>query len=160
MNSFADVISLPVILQKSGKKIGTVFDFSLHDQSFELAHLIYQKKSIYQKKLQVSVSFIQHCESDTLVVSHDTLEESKNFTSLYTATQLLYKRVCTPQGKEIGMVSDLILDFDKREIIYLEVSDGLINDVKNGRKMLPLIGKNIYENDFLIVDQEVIDEIN
>ncbi|HHT02266.1 MAG TPA: hypothetical protein GXZ96_06210 [Firmicutes bacterium] len=51
--------------------------------------------------------------------------------------QLIGRRVLTPDGRECGVVEDLVVDPFSGDLAGYELSAGLISDILEGRKMLP-----------------------
>jgi uncharacterized protein YrrD len=84
--------------------------------------------------------------------------------SVYSETFLdegsfLGLKVFSKEGGELGFVKDVLFDSKSGKVESLEISDGLFQDVLQGRKMLPLFGKVEMGEDFAIVGNEAVEEM-
>ncbi|HOJ10472.1 MAG TPA: PRC-barrel domain-containing protein [Clostridiales bacterium] len=67
--------------------------------------------------------------------------------------------VYSKSGKDLGIVKDILFDCKTGYIEGFELTDGLIQDIIEGRKVVPLIGKYEYGKDYLLVGNDIEQEI-
>ena len=72
--------------------------------------------------------------------------------SIYEAK--LGDQVFDEQGKELGVISDFIIDRENKEVWGVEVSGGIMQDLLDGRCEIPLEKLSWANQDNVIYDQE------
>jgi len=72
---------------------------------------------------------------------------------------LIGTKVYSKAGSEVGVIRDVMFDPVTGRIEGFEISDGLLQDVIQGRKVLPLLGKTEFGREFAVVDNEAVDEM-
>ena len=68
-------------------------------------------------------------------------------------------KIYTKYGEDIGVVKDILFDFQKDTLDGVEVSDGLIQDVVQGRNLLPLLGKVEFGEENILVERAAVEEM-
>ncbi len=60
---------------------------------------------------------------------------------------------------EIGFIKDVLFDYRTGRIECVELGDGIIQDVLEGRRMLPIIGRVEMAKEHMLVSREAVEEI-
>jgi uncharacterized protein YrrD len=68
-------------------------------------------------------------------------------------------KIYTKYGEDIGVVKDILFDFEKNTLDGVEVSDGLIQDIVKGRNLLPLLGKVEFGKENILVERSAVEEM-
>ena len=68
-------------------------------------------------------------------------------------------KVYTKTGQDLGVVNDILFDQKTGTIEGVEVSDGVLQDIVLGRKVVPLFGKVEFSSESMLVDKEALDEM-
>ena len=115
------------------------------------------EKSIFNKvKLIKSEDIIKFGRDAILVDSKPQYLLKNNLDDFY---QIHDKEIYTKKGINIGLVKDLRINEETGYIECLEVSNGIIADIINGRGLVPLIGKIKFMDDCILVEDEAFQEI-
>lgn len=67
-------------------------------------------------------------------------------------------KVYSRSGWELGVIKDILFDYKTGNIEGVEVSEGIYQDLSEGRKIIPLIGKYEFGEDILLVDNDAFEE--
>ena len=163
MERYSEVLGLPVICAENGKRLGTVKDviFCLGLKEVKAFLLEHEGWHLYKRVILLR---------DVLDVGRDAVivNDRKCVTGMRKAEkdgELQYKgelkdlRVYSKSGEDLGIVKDILFDHKTGLIEGLEISDGLLQDLIQGRKVLPLYGKVEFSSDNVLVGRESVEEI-
>lgn len=160
---YSEVLNLPVICVDSGKKAGVVKDiiFSLENKTVKA--LLLEHKTIALGKKIIMKENLLSIGGGAVVIENDGCIADINRMAYLEAFQdegsLLGIKVFSKAGGELGVVKDVIFDEDTGKIEGFEISDGLIQDVMQGRKLLPLFGRVELGEEIAIVGSEAVEEM-
>ncbi len=163
MEKYSEIIGLPVICASGGKNIGIVKDILFCPESKEVKALLLEQKGFRVKKRIILIKDVINMGRDAVMV-----EDSKCIVEMSKAekTGELGKRglvrglnVFSREGNNIGAVEDIIFDSTTGHIEGLEITDGIFQDIINGRKIVPVIGRVEFGSENIILDKEAIEEI-
>ena len=171
LNRYSEVLNLPVICADSGKKAGTVKDILFDLESREVKALLLEHTGLAPGKRVIFLNELLSLGSDAAIVDSACFVSNMNrkaFTAAFgdrgtlfggDKGSLLGHRVYSKAGVELGIVKDVIFDFQSGKIEAFEISDGVLQDIIQGRKLLPLFGKVELGEEFAIVEGEAVDEM-
>lgn len=163
LHRYSEVLNLPVICADSGKKAGAVKDILFSLKNREVKALLLEHSGLSLKKKVVILSELLSLGSDAAIINSSNCVSNMDraaFTEAFgDESSLLGLKVFSRAGGEIGAVKDVIFDIQTGKIEGFEISDGLLQDVIQGRKMLPLFGKVELGEEFAIVESEAVDEM-
>lgn len=136
-----DVIGLPVINTENGKKLGEVRDLLLGE--WHVKGLLLDPKYWFGQARAIACEGIQSIGHDAVMVADpeavytfgDFREQGRLFLSGKKKLQGL--PVVTPNGQQLGYIEDVYFD-DKvgKQITGLELTDGFISDITEGRHIV------------------------
>lgn len=163
LHKYSEVLNLPVICADDGMKAGVVKDilFSLQDKEvkgFLLAH-----NGLSTDKRVLLPDEVKSLGSDAAVISSPEcirkIDRSAYSEAFPDEGRLIGIKVFSKDGEELGIVKDVIFDFRSKKVEGFIISDGLLQDILEGRKLLPLFGKVEFGEELIVVDNEAVDEI-
>lgn len=161
MQKYSEVIGLPVICAEDGKKIGIVNDIVFLPKSREVKALVLERKGGQVRHKLIYLKDIRNIGTDAVVVNDCTcVTKDKNFSWLRNKEILRGLHIYSNNGADIGVVKDILFDYQNGCIEGFEISDGLLTDVIKGRRLIPLFGKVEFGEDSILVSNEAIEEIS
>ena len=163
LHKYSEVLNLPVLCADSGKKAGVVKDIIFSPDNKEVKALLLEHKGISLNKKVVFLHELLSLGSDAAIVNSSSCVSSMNRVAYSEAFRdegsLLGLKVYSKAGGELGVVKDVMFDYQTGRIEGFEISDGLLEDVIQGRKLLPLFGKVELGEEFAVVSSEAVEEM-
>lgn len=133
-----EIISLPIITLDNNKQIGEVKNLIYdYDSGLVLGYIVENKGWLrdaraiaHQDVVNITQDaiFIKKGSDVKKVSEHPVLKEHLN-----TKIDVLGMRIENPEGSCLGVVQDLVLEGMSGKITGFEVSDGVVQDLLNGR---------------------------
>lgn len=156
LRTFSTVEGLPVIEQASGIECGHVLDV-LVDRGERISGFVIDKKGWLNHHLFLPISAVASFGYDGVMV--------ENFKDVYRYDRKnhhahplkLGKRrlqgisLLTTEGEKVGLVEDVYFDEEVGTIVGYEVTDGLVADLVDGRKVVKTKGPLVVGKDRAIV---------
>ncbi len=142
MRKGQDIMGLPVIEIETGKQIGTAKDF-LIDHDWHIQGVLLETKHWFSASRYVKWEDIIALGTDAVTIPNEsaviTLEDDQQLCYLeYGTTKIKGLPVITVNGIKLGMIEDVYFGEQwGRKIVGYELSEGLLSDLKEGRKWLP-----------------------
>jgi uncharacterized protein YrrD len=163
LHRYSEVLNLPVLCADSGKKAGVVKDIIFGLGSKEVKALLLEQNGISLKKKVVFLNKLLSLGSDAAMVGNRSCVTDMDRRTYSEAFRdegaLLGLKVFSKAGGELGTVKDVIFDWRTGKIEGFEVSDGMLQDVLQGRKLVPLFGRVELGEEFAIVGNEAVEEM-
>jgi len=185
MEWYSEVVGMPVINIEDGRKLGNIKDIAFNLQSGEIIGFVLENNGIFGNSCLLPLSDVVNVLKGSIVVkgalakrgilrtigadigkNPETGQDKENCADLsaikmkdIAKARVAEKKVCSGNGQEIGVVKDFLFDMETGVIEGFELSDGLVEDLMRGRRLLPLLGKVTYGRDRIIVGDEAINEI-
>jgi uncharacterized protein YrrD len=146
-----NLIKLPLLDGHTAEKLGEIERAVIGDD-FRVLYLI----MLGNNELSCRVS------CDDVIINNDAvlIYERSSIKSFQDGEQLsiydakLGDLVFDDHGKELGTVSDFIIDRENKEVWGVEVSGGIMQDLLDGRSEIPLAQLNWASPNNAIYDQE------
>lgn len=159
MMKFKNVIGLPVVCVEDGKKVGRVGDIIFSPENKSVLAIILEKKGVELCRKAVAIEDVVSLGDDAVIVNDVSCIKKVTRKEYIKNRELQGLHIYTKDGKELGIVKDILFDYRNATIEAFEISDGLIADIFTGRRILPLFGKVEFGEDSILVGNEAIDEI-
>ncbi|OPA80414.1 photosystem reaction center subunit H [Paenibacillus selenitireducens] len=150
-----EMIGLPIYEVDTGKRIGRVQDFHV-DARWDIEGIELEPRKLFSSTiLMVPWHEIMACGEDAVMIKNKQAIQKKN------AVDIQYTLMCgdhklrdlpllTPDGNQLGRVVDVYFDHNMGNTIRgLEITDGFISDLIEGRKWLRV-------TDVLTIGQDAI----
>jgi len=158
-----ELIGKDVLSSTNGRSIGVIHDIAIKKSSFlkiegyvvKCQHHFHETFKFipwYQLRLGQNISL---CNSSTEL---QKVTDDLRLQNYLFQQDLINLRVFTNDGVEVGLLKDVFLSEDGGTIDCLQCSDGLINDILNGRGIYPLIGKFRVNKEFILITKDCIEE--
>ena len=156
----SECTGLPIINSESCEIVGRVKEFLFVSDSRKFFGIMLDGGHLNKDKIILSKNVIRMGRDAIIVDGENIIEDLKD--ALGT-NQLLYqfkgKEIYTKDGRDLGIVKDIRINQLNGDIECLEISDGVISDLINGRAILPLIGKISFSDDCILIDDEAYQEL-
>jgi uncharacterized protein YrrD len=130
-----NILNLPVFYEEQALIVGRVKRV-LVNRSFQIAFLVVRS---YQAGMQIIPAHQLILGKDTVII--DSLEALIPYIDEEQKTiyeEKMGNVIFDQEGRELGMVSDFVVDPATLSITALEVSAGIWRDIIDGRMILPL----------------------
>ncbi|GGF78845.1 hypothetical protein GCM10010912_24880 [Paenibacillus albidus] len=138
-----EMIGLAVYEVEEGNEIGTIVDVML-DSNWKITGIELESKSFFTSHVKVVAweDIVAYGEDAVMIRSKESIVKAESdhipYTFLLGKNKLKELQVLTTTGTILGRISDVY--FDQKlgnTIVALEISDGLVTDLIEGRKWLP-----------------------
>lgn len=163
MEKYSETLGLPVIAIDTGGKIGTVKDMIFCPAERRVKALLMERKGCEIARRILPVNAIASLGRDAVIVndcaSISRLRKADRLNEDISHGKVIGFKIFCKNGQDLGIVKDVIFDQKTWLIEGVEVSDGLFQDLYQGRKLLPLFGKVEFASDNILVDREALEEI-
>jgi len=169
---YSEVLNLPVICADNGRKAGTIKDVLFDLDGREAKALMLEHTGLMPGKRVIFLKELLSLGKDAAVIRNTgsvSVMKRKAFAKLFGRGENLYdgekcgligRRVYSKAGGELGIVKDVVFDSGSGKIEAFEISDGVLQDIIQGRRLLPLFGKIELGEEFAIVDSEAVEEMD
>ncbi len=163
MIRYSDIIHMPVLCTDGGHKIGEIKDILICTKNKEIISFAIEKRNNSFRKRFILYKDVCNFGSDAFIIENQscilTQKELEKIAKYSKEDILIGQRVYSKHGIEIGTVKNIIFDLKMGKIDAIEVSAGLIYDIYNGRKIVPLYGNVEFSEDNILIDREAYEEI-
>ncbi|SKA04657.1 PRC-barrel domain-containing protein [Selenihalanaerobacter shriftii] len=149
-----EIIDLPVINLQTGKEVGSVEDITFDPETKSITGLIIDGGSWLQGKQMIPYDELHSIGEDAVTIEDESAvtKRDKNKECLNGAAgSVIGIRVVTNDGKELGNIEDIILDPINGQLDAYELTDGLVQDILEGRGLLNISNDLKYGEDVVIV---------
>ncbi|MCL6460223.1 MAG: PRC-barrel domain-containing protein [Gorillibacterium sp.] len=163
MRKARDIIGLPVIDLKTGRRIGTVKDI-MFDSNWQIRCILLETKTWLITPRAVELDDTVSLGEDAVTVQETPTQTDcpvlKDAFFLFQDKKIIGLPVLTKNGQELGLIEDVYFDekLDKR-IVGFEMSEGFLSDVTAGRKWLPFPEEALLGEDAVIVPVQSHQEV-
>ncbi|PTX58436.1 uncharacterized protein YrrD [Melghirimyces profundicolus] len=139
MRRSQDVIGLPVIHVKTGKRLGTVRDL-LFDREQRMIGVLLENGGWVRKGRYIPFERIGSLGADAVIVDSEEdirpLEDGqRGCYGFLTGRKLKGRSIVMTNGRDLGMVEDVYFLEDVGTLMGYELSEGFISDLTEGRKV-------------------------
>ncbi|MBC8080190.1 MAG: PRC-barrel domain-containing protein [Gorillibacterium sp.] len=163
MRKARDIVGLPVIDLKTGRRIGTVKDM-MFDSNWQIRCILLETKTWLTAPRAVELDDTVSLGEDAVTVQEKPINTDcpvmENAFFLFQDKKIIGLPILTKNGQELGLVEDVYFDekVDKR-IVGFEMSEGFLSDVTEGRKWLPFPEDALLGEDAVIVPVQSHQEV-
>lgn len=159
-----DIVGIPVFI--NSKKIGNIKETVINFKEAKIEGFLLEKKNLEFSKKYIPYKCIKVISKDNVVINCNNdvkkwkiEKEKKNEKDFRIG--VIGLELKTVNHYKIGRISDLYFNTITGEVEKLEITEGcLMDDLINGRKIIPLIGKVEFSEDFLTITKEALEEMS
>ncbi|MDQ2085676.1 PRC-barrel domain-containing protein [Herbivorax sp. ANBcel31] len=163
MERYSEVIGLPVICAADGKKIGVVKDIVFFPEKKKIVAFEIERNSCEIRKKLVLKEDVLNLGKDAMIIDNEKkligFGKAKESLGIKSKGKIIGLKIYTKYGQDVGIIKDVLFDFQKDTLDGVEVSDGLINDIVQGRNLLPLLGKVEFGKENILVEKAAVEEM-
>lgn len=163
VHKYSEVVGLPVICIEDGKKIGTIEDVLLCPQKRQVKAFLLERRKYELNKRVIMLTDVLSLGKDAAIVKDCScpipLNKAASENDLKERGEIRGLRIFSKSGKELGIAKDILFDYRTGTIEGVEVSDGLLQDIIQGRRILPLFGKVEISAENILVGEEAEQEM-
>lgn len=163
LQKYSEVLNLPVICSSNGKKAGVIKDIIFSPGNREVRAFLLEHRGFEIKKRVIRLKNVVSLGYDAAIIDNPGCIEAHGKASFSSEFKdegsILGLRIFTRGGSELGIVKDVIFDLQTGRIEGFEISDGLLQDIIQGRRLLPLFGKVEFGEENVLVDKEAVEEM-
>ncbi|MFS8500576.1 MAG: PRC-barrel domain-containing protein [Caldicoprobacter sp.] len=158
------LLGLPVISARTGKKIGVVVDIIFKPGHQKIKGLLVSSEGFVERKKHIPLERVRTIGRHAVIVD-EPLQNDEGFGALPMegdeeyGNRILGRQLLRGDGQEVGLISDIILDPNDGTIEGFEISRGLIDDLLEGRYVLPYDASNSINEDAVIVSMEQVQQL-
>ncbi len=145
-----NLIKLPLLDGNTAEKLGEI-ERAVIGNDFRVLYLVMLDNNL---SFQVSCDDVLINHDAVLIYDRSSIKPFRDGEQLSIYDAKLGDVIFDDQGKELGTVSDFIIDRENKEIWGVEVSGGIMQDMLDGRSEIPLAQLNWTGPDNAIYDQE------
>ena len=160
---YSEVIGLPVIITGGGEKVGVVEDIFFSPCSRRIKGFLLERSAHGILKRAVMMRDVAGIGRDAVLIksinSRMTVKKADDTGELEGRGEIKGLRIYSKDGEELGEVKDVLFDGETGLVEGVEVSDGLYQDIVQGRRILPLLGKVEFSEENILVDREAVEEM-
>ena len=138
-----EMIGLAVFDVEDGKQVGKIQDFIVNDD-WEIEGIELENKGLFTNHVKIVQwqDIVAYGEDAVMIRNQQAVRKTGaddiKYTYLLGRSQLKEMSVLTEEGLLLGRVSDVYFDQELgNTIIGIEITDGFVSDLIEGRKWLP-----------------------
>jgi uncharacterized protein YrrD len=163
VHKYSEVTGLPVIAIDTGKKVGTVRDILFCTGEKLVKGFLLERKGYEIEERAVMLRDVVSLGSGAVVVNDRSCILSVKKLAIAEGLKDIGAvkglKIYTRSGKDLGVVKDALFDCKTGRLEGVEVSDGVLNDLVEGRNIIPLFGKVEFSEEIILVDREAAEEM-
>ncbi|SCG83258.1 PRC-barrel domain protein [Proteiniborus sp. DW1] len=158
MRKESELIGLPVISKETGKKVASIREIIYSKKKFKVVAFLINEGNIFRDAKIIRFINIDSIGKDALIIENENLvEKSSHFPeidNLINEKKIIEEEILTEGGESLGHVKDIIIDVESGRIVGFILTDGLIQDLKEGRNVLPYTTETIFGENSIIISNE------
>jgi uncharacterized protein YrrD len=163
LEKYSEVVGLPVIYSDSGKKAGNIGDIIFYPEERKVKAFILEQKGYELIKKVILMKDVVSLGKDVMLIRDlsciRTMKSLERSGELEDKGEIKGLRIISRAGNDLGVVKNILFDYKTGIVEGVEVSDGLIQDIMEGRKIIPLFGKVEFGEENILVSNEAVEEM-
>ncbi|MGB9851143.1 MAG: PRC-barrel domain-containing protein [Moorellaceae bacterium] len=138
-----ELVGLPVIALETGEELGRVEDLVWEKTGPHVVGVLFSQDGLFKNRRFLELKKLKGYGPDALMVDGTT-----SLTTPFPEGTLHWrdcrgKKVLDTQGKELGLLEDVELEWPSGRIVGLELSLGLVDDLLEGRQTASLKDRSL-----------------
>lgn len=154
MNRGRDLVGMPIINLTNGETVGRVKDVLFDPTSHQFVGIEMDGGGWLKGPRKIHFDDFAGIGEDAITILEDSviMKALPCEESVITEDKVVGSRVLTKDGNELGTISDIIIDLTTGNITHYQISDGIIQDLLEGRGIVPIDTGITYGKDAIIVE--------
>ena len=165
MNKISEIIGLPIVNEKKGEKLGSIRDIIYSKNKFKIMAFLLSEGNLFTNPKIITYKNINFIGEDAVVVKDNLVIEDGN--NIPNIKELLEKdlkivgyEVRTDDGENLGIIHDIIFDNKTGRLLGFIITNGIYEDIKEGRSILPYLKKFTFGIETLIIPRDFKNEFD
>jgi uncharacterized protein YrrD len=162
LQRYSEVLGKDVVSMPEGRKLGEVKELVFSPEKLEFAGIVFSKGSFGISERAVLREDIL-CIDKRVMLKNSAcprrIKRGRVGDMFKTPVTLKGLPVYAMKGGELGFIEDVFFDYRTGHVEKIELGDGIIHDVMDGRKLMPIIGKVEVAEEHMLVSQEAVEEM-
>lgn len=162
MKKASELLSLYVVDNSRRKKICKIKDIIYSETKDKIIGFKINNNMFKKNSKIINFDEILFIGNDSIVINNkeDVKTTNNTMTSLshYESQNILDYEVKYEDGETIGYIKDIIVDENNGKILGYILTDGIFEDLINGRNILPNLKDINYLDDSIIVPKSIKDK--
>lgn len=155
-----DIMSIPILDKKNGARIAYVKDIIYSKTKFRiLAFLVSEKGFFTTAKIIRFKEIDSFGENAIMVKNKNVIEDAEVIPEIKTLIKekrkIIGEEVITEDGEDIGIIRDTIFDEESGKVVGFIITNGVFDDIREGRIVLPYIKGIKFGEEALIVPNQI-----
>lgn len=155
MKKGRDLVGMPIINLANGETVGRVRDVFFNPESRRISGILVDAGGWLKGPRKICYADLTGIGEDAITIENDSviLKEAVEEECIVAGEgTLMGNKVMTRDGNELGTIADVIFDHSTGEITHYQLSEGIVQDMLEGRETLPVDTEFQFGKDALIVD--------
>jgi len=155
----SELIGLPVISKKNGSKIATIKELIYSKKKYRVIGFLVNERNFFRDAEVIQFNNIYSIGKDALVIENESIIEKcsslPEISKLINEKKIIEQEILTEDGESLGHVKDILIDDNNGKIIGFILTDGIFQDLKEGRNVLPYTPEILFGENSIIISNEV-----
>lgn len=154
LERFSHVSGMKVICAENGERVGHVESVVCAGENRVLGFLLDLGTIGTRYGFVCMDDVLSITEGEIRIFNGDSVQKDKRLTKKYRkggSWNWLHKKAVTPEGRLLGTVSDGLFDVHSGRISEVELSLGVIEDFRDGRRRFSLSEETEFAKEFLVL---------
>lgn len=164
MIKYKNLIGMKVLDVESNEKIGEIYDGILSKNLKYLTNIVIKNGKLIKEKNTLPLKKIISFKKDSIIVNGNSIIKFEEWNEQECVSiekiKFIDKIVYTETGECLGMVKDLIFNFNDGKLVGYIITEGFLEDISKGRSFIPDVGDIRINDDSLIVGENIKDIIS
>ncbi|QZY57012.1 PRC-barrel domain-containing protein [Crassaminicella profunda] len=157
MKRGCDIIGLPVISLDEGCKTFEIKDIIYCNQNLKVTAFLVHEGGYFHEPMVVYFEHVKNIGENAVTIQNDTsIKRIKySMSQLQSREKLLGLEVITDDGKHVGTVQDIMIEIGNGRLLGLILTEGLFDDLVEGRSILPFLQSFTIHQDAIIITSSI-----
>ncbi|MTI66455.1 MAG: hypothetical protein FH753_07620 [Firmicutes bacterium] len=163
MKKASRLLELYVLSKKTGEKIASIKDIIYSKHKQRILGFIVKENNIFKGNKVIRFKNIKAFGDDVLMVKDKkSIERTESIPEIFNiikeGNDIIGEEVLCEDGESLGYIKDVIYEEKKGKILAFLLTDGVIQDVIDGRNILPNIKGIKFLDKSLVIDKKIKDD--
>ncbi|TCO79069.1 PRC-barrel domain-containing protein [Marinisporobacter balticus] len=156
-----DIVGLPVVCLDESCKTMEIKDIIYCNKDFIIIGFLLDEGGYFHQGKMISFEKVVNIGENAMVVQNQKsiIEITKKINQFSTRQKIIGSEVVTNDGNHVGIVQDLMIEFPTGKILEIILTEGLFDDLVDGRSILPLHHFFNMDQHTIIINQSINESI-
>ena len=147
----SEIVGTPII-NKDGNKIASIKEILYSKSRKKVNAFLISESGLFKRPQIVKFIDVSELGKDAIFIENEkTLKKQySKIEGYFNYKKAIGQEVITEQGESIGFINDILIDKNEGTVVGFILTDGIIEDISAGRKVLP------YDKDIVFGEETII----